>query len=93
MILTQEQKENFNKMIDCRDNIVDNLSHIQHILRQYFPEEFEIAYQFWIPQIITALYNDSKWLNRGEKNMQNTIDRIIDKVSNNDPKGVSKYIQ
>lgn len=93
MSLTQAQKDQFNKLIDYRDQITDSLFHIEHILKQYFPEEFEIAYQFWIPQITTALYENSKWLNRGDRSMQQTIDRLIDKIKNEDAhKGVSKYI-
>jgi hypothetical protein len=93
MSLTQEQKDQFNKLIDYRDQITDSLFHIEHILKQYFPEEFEIAYQFWIPQITNALYENSKWLNRGDRSMQQTIDRLIDKIKNEDAhKGVSKYI-
>ena len=93
MSLTQEQKDQFNKLIDYRDQIIESLFHIEHILKQYFPEEFEIAYQFWIPQITTALYENPKWLNRGDRSMQETIDRLIDKIKNEDAhKGVSKYI-
>lgn len=93
MSLTQEQKDQFNKLIDYRDQITDSLFHIERILKHYFPEEFEIAYQFWIPQITTALYEDSRWLNRGEKSMQQTIDRLMDKIKSGDThKGVSKYI-
>ena len=93
MSLTQEQKDQFNKLIDYRDQITESLFHIEHIIKQYFPEEFEIAYQFWIPQITTALYENSKWLNRGDRSMQQTIDRLIDKIKNEDThKSVSKYI-
>jgi len=93
MSLSQEQKDQFNKLIDHRDEIVNALFHIERILKHYFPEEFEIAYQFWIPQITTALYEDSRWLNRSERNMQQTIDRLLDKIKNESDKGVSKYIK
>jgi hypothetical protein len=91
--LTNEQKDQFNKLIDYRDEIVNSLFHIEHILKVYFPEEFDIAYRFWIPQITTALYEDKKWLNRGDRNMQHTIDRLIQKMIEDDTKGVSKYIK
>lgn len=93
MSLSQEQKDQFNRLIDYRDQITDALFHIERILKTYFPEEFEIAYQFWIPQITTALYNDDRWLNRGERTMQQTIDRLMDKIKNSANSGVSKYIK
>lgn len=93
MSFTQEQKDNFNKLIDYRDQITDSLFHIERILKTYFPDEFEIAYQHWIPQIITALYEDKRWLPRGERTMQQTIDRLVDKIKNDSISGVSKYIQ
>jgi len=92
MTFTEEQKDQFNKLIDHRDNITDNLYHIEHILKIYFPEEFEIAYQHWIPQIITALYEDNRWLQRGDRNMQQTINRLIDKMQSDNGKGVYKHI-
>jgi soluble cytochrome b562 len=92
MSFTQEQKDQFNRLIDYRDEITNSLFHIERILKHYFPEEFEIAYQHWIPQIVTALYEDDRWLSRGERNMQQTINRLMDKIKNDHDKGVSKYI-
>jgi hypothetical protein len=93
MSLSQEQKDQFNKLIDYRDEITNALFHIERILKTYFPEEFEIAYQFWIPQITTALYEDKKWLSRGERTMQQTIDRLLDRIKSDNVSGVSKYIK
>lgn len=81
MSLDYRQKLQLDELIGYRDQIVNNLYHIERILKQYFPEEFNIAYQHWIPQITTALYEEKKWLNRGEQTMQHTINRIIDKDS------------
>lgn len=92
MSLTQEQKDQINNLIDYRDKIVDSLFHIERILKHYFPEEFDIAYQHYIPQITTALYEDKKWLSRGDQTMQQTINRLLDKVKNSSNKSVSKYI-
>ena len=93
MSLSQDQKDQFNKLIDYRDEMTNALFHIERILKTYFPEEFEIAYQFWIPQITTALYEDKKWLNRGERTMQQTIDRLLDRIKSDSVSGVSKYIK
>jgi len=91
MSLTQVQKDQLNSLIDYRDQITNSLFHIERILKVYFPEEFDIAYQHWIPQITTALYEDKRWLPRGEQTMQNTINRLLDKA-NDDKGGVQKYI-
>lgn len=90
MSLTPDQKERLYKLLSHRDNIVDSLFEIEQILKKYFPEEFDVAYQHWIPQIITALYDNKKWLPRGEQTMEKSIQRIRDKDSAE--KGVSRYI-
>lgn len=92
MSFTQEQRDQLNKLIDYRDQITDALFHIERILKIYFPEEFEVAYQHYIPQITTALYEDKKWLPRGEFTMQQTISRLLDKAEDSGSKGVSRYI-
>jgi flagellar biosynthesis chaperone FliJ len=79
MSFTEEQKQQLNKLLDHRDNIADSLFHIERIIKVYFPAEFDIAYQHWIPQITTALYEDKRWLSRGEQTMQNTLNRLFDK--------------
>lgn len=92
MTFTQTQKDQLNKLFDHRDEIVNALFHIERILKEYFPEEFEVAYQHWIPQITTALYEDKKWLPRGQFTMQQTLNRLLDKSKEFESKGVSKYI-
>lgn len=79
MSLTNDQKHQINKIIDHRDEIVKSLFHIERILKTYFPEEFERAIQFYLPQITTALYEDKKWLSRGEYSLQNTIDNLLER--------------
>ena len=93
MSLAQEQKDQINSLLDNRDKIVDSLYHIERILKTYFPEEFERAIQFYLPQITTALYEDKKWLNRGEYSLQNTIDNLLERCKTNDSgKGTTKYL-
>lgn len=79
MSLSDEQKHKINSLIDAKDQIVYSLNHIEHILKTYFPEEYERAIQFYIPQITTALNDDKKWLNRGEYSFQNTIDNLLER--------------
>lgn len=93
MSLSETQKNQINNLIDCRDEIIDNLAKIQQILQTHFLDEYNIAYQFWIPQIVTALSDDDRWLSRGDKNMQQTIDRLMDKIKSDSVSGVSKYIK
>jgi hypothetical protein len=93
MSLTPEQKDQINKLVDYRDQIVDTLFHIETVLKTYFPEEFERAYQFYIPQITTALYENKKWLSRGDYSLQNTIDNLLERCKiDNEGKGTKKYI-
>ena len=93
MSLAQEQKDQINNLLNNRDKIVDSLYHIERILKTYFPEEFERAIQFYLPQITTALYEDKKWLSRGEYSLQNTIDNLLDRCKIiEDDKGMKKYL-
>lgn len=92
MGLTQIQKDQLNSLIDYRDQITEGLFHIERILKVYFPEEFDIAYQHWIPQITTALYEHDKWLPRGEQTMQDTINRLQDKLVQEKGQTVQKFI-
>lgn len=94
MAFTPEQKHQLNKLIDHRDEITNAMFHIERILKHYFPEEFDIAYQHWIPQIMTALYDHDKWLPRGEQTLQDTINRLFDKNEEDKQTGqsVKKFI-
>lgn len=93
MSLTQEQRDQINRLVNYRDEIVLSLFHVERILKTYFPEEFERAIQFYIPQITTALYEDRKWLNRGEYSLQNTIDNLTERSKiESINKGVKKFI-
>lgn len=93
MSLDDQQKHQLNQLIDYRDQIVNSLFHIERILKHYFPEEFELAYQHYIPQITTALYDEKKWLSRGGYSLQDTINNLMDKAKETDSSGVSKYIK
>lgn len=91
---TPEQKHQLNKLLDHRDEISNSVFHIERILKHYFPEEFEVAYQHWIPQITTSLYDDTRWLPRGQHTMQQCLNRLFDRLNENrDTKGVNKFIK
>lgn len=94
MSLTQEQKDQINNLRDHKDKIANSLFHIERILKTYFPKEFERAIQFYLPQITTALYEDKKWLSRGEYSLQNTIDNLMErcKTNSDSSKGTAKYL-
>lgn len=93
MSLSQEQKTQIENLIDYRNNIVDNLANIQSVLQQYFPQEFELAYQHYIPQIVTALHDEKKWLSRGVYSLQDTLNNLSDQIKDDTDSGVSKYIK
>lgn len=92
MALSHEQKIQIEKLIDYRNDIIDSLANIQGILKQYFPEEFDLAYQHYIPQIVTALYDEKKWLSRGGYCLQDTINNLVDKSKHENSSGVTRYI-
>jgi hypothetical protein len=91
--MNDKQISKLSELEKYRENIQNNLAEIEGILQIYFPDEFATAYQHWIPQIKTALNDNTKWLNRGIYTMQYTIDRILDSLHGNNDKGVSKYIK
>jgi hypothetical protein len=78
-------------LLHLREEIAQSLKKMGAILQIYFPEQYPDAYQHWIPQILTALDNDVKWLPRGQLTLQDTIDRIKD--NSDESAGVSKYIK
>ena len=92
MTFTNTQKHQLNKLMDHREEISQSLFHIERILKEHFPKEYNIAYQHWIPQIITALDSDNRWLPRGQFNMKHTLDRLLDQSQSFVNKGVYRHI-
>jgi hypothetical protein len=78
-------------LLDLREEMAQSLKKMGTILQIYFPDQYSDAYQHWMPQILTALDNDVKWLPRGKLTLQDTIDRIKD--CSDESGGVSKYIK
>jgi hypothetical protein len=78
-MLNKEQQQQFNTLKDCADQILNNLDTMEKILVEHFPKEYSDAYQHWIPQIVTAIKTDNKWLPRGVMSFQDTASKILDK--------------
>jgi hypothetical protein len=87
------KKDALIKLYEHRENIENHLAEIDAILQVYFSDDYSVAYQHWIPQIKTALYDNTKWLSRGQYSMDYTIKSILDKIVGDSQKGVSKYIK
>lgn len=84
--------EPLSNLYNAREDIENKLAEIEAILQVHFPEEFSTAYQHWIPQIKTALSDNTRYLSRGQYSMDYTLTRIQDKIVDHNNKGVSKYI-
>ena len=77
--LSSEQIFQLGRLMDQRQSIDSAMFQIDRILKEFFPKQYTLAYQHWIPQILTALDNRSdKWLPRGEYSMVDTIKSISD---------------
>jgi hypothetical protein len=92
MSLTKSQKDQLLLLREHMEDISKSVFRIGEILKEHFPKEYESAYQHWIPQIVTGLYDHDKWLPRGQLTMKDTLDRIVDKANDSAAKGVTKYI-
>jgi hypothetical protein len=91
--LDKNKTEALNSLYIYRESIEDILAEIEAILRVHYPDELSVAYQHWLPQIKTALRDNTKWLPRGQYSMDYTLTHIEDKVANSTQKGVNKYIK
>lgn len=70
-------------------NIEDSLCAIDNLIKVEYPEKYEIFYQHIMPQILTALKNDTKWLARGEYNLEYILKSISNEHDCGD--GLKKY--
>jgi len=93
MSLNPQQKEALQNLYSHRDHIEDHLNKIETILKVYFPKEYDLAYQHWLPQIKTGLRDEIKWLPRGEYSMDYTLTRLIDNMIDDLNKGVTKFVK
>jgi len=76
-------------LLSLRNEIAERVFNIENILLKHNTKIHDIAYQHWIPQIITALFDNTKWLSRGEYSMEYTLKQMLD---DNDGKGISKFL-
>lgn len=89
--MTTKSNRSLDDLLDLRESIHKSVLEMQHILETDYPTEYAVAYQHWIPQILTALYSNTQWLPRGQFSCQHTIDHIKDNTGGTG--GVSKYIK
>lgn len=83
MIFDDPSKQKaFEALLSHKTNIADSVQHIERLLKDNFPEYYDNAYQHWIPQILTAIDNHNIWLSRGNYNMRDTINSILDHYNN-----------
>lgn len=94
MSLSDKQKQALSKLYEHRESIENHLAEIESILMVYFCDQYPVSYQHWIPQIKTALRDNTKWLSRGTYSMDYILSKIIDQITTNDSNhGVSKFIK
>lgn len=89
---SQEKIDALNQLLFYREKIEEHLKEIESILMTEFADEYSVAYQHWIPQIKTALRENTKWLPRSDYSMDYTTNRITDKIIDTKNKGVFKFI-
>lgn len=89
---SQEKIDALNQLLFHREKIEEHLKEIESILMTKFTDEYSVAYQHWIPQIKTALRENTKWLSRSDYSMDYTVNRITDKMIDTKDKGVFKFI-
>jgi hypothetical protein len=89
-------QQTIKELIHHRNSILDHLESIKSLLGETngCEKEYPLAVSHYIPQIVTALYSDPKYLQRGEYTLQETINHLCDiLISSEKPqKGVKKYI-
>lgn len=92
--MNEESKTALSNIMDHKESIKQHVLEIGSLLKEFFPKEYEFAYQHYIPQILTALNEDDRWLPRGSYTIQNTVDNLKDRLylSKETDKGIKKYI-
>jgi hypothetical protein len=65
-----------NRLYKIKSEILALVKEAEGILAKEFPKYYSVSISFWIPQIITALHYDPKWLPRGDNSMQDVLTKI-----------------
>lgn len=67
---------NYKRLCQIKNEIFTLTKEAEDILKVNYPNLYSISISFWIPQIITALDQNEKWLARGDHTMQDMLDKI-----------------
>lgn len=73
---------NYIRLCQIQREIVNLTNEAGEIIKQKFPEHYSISISFWIPQLITALEKNKKWLPRGDHSMEEILDKIKLNIQN-----------
>jgi len=63
----------YERLCSIQDQMLKLLEEAGKIIHEEFPKHWDVAHSFWMPQIDTALRNDTRWLQRGDYNMEKTL--------------------
>lgn len=74
-----EKLRAYYQLIDYRKSMLVGIHEIERILKENFPDQFDKAYHYWIPQIKTGLTDDPRWLPRSDYNFDHTLTEIEEK--------------
>lgn len=83
--------QHINNLLNLKDDLEDKIWELEKYIRTFFPNHHDECYQHWIPQLITAIRNDSQWLSRGQYSIEDTINSIRDSNKNNYT-NIKKYL-
>jgi len=72
-------------------DIEDSLSRIDTLMRENYPDKREIFYQHILPQIITALHQQSRWLPRGRYSLEYLVQSILNEDTKSS--GIKSYLE
>lgn len=67
---------NYTRLCQIKKEIISLTKEAEDIIKINFPDHYSVSVSFWIPQIITALEENNKWLSRGDHSMQSILNKI-----------------
>lgn len=75
-MLTDHQWQKYNQLIDCKLEILVALREMKDILKQTFPNEYEIAYEHWIKDISLSIKKSNEFESKVGLTIEDTLSRI-----------------